>query len=63
MEDAFGSGEADIAGDADQAYEQVLSEIGLEIVNGKTVPTNKLIESGEKSDIRSIEQQLQSLKS
>eukprot|EP00826_Nyctotherus_ovalis_P036133 TRINITY_DN3185_c0_g2_i8.p1 TRINITY_DN3185_c0_g2~~TRINITY_DN3185_c0_g2_i8.p1 ORF type:complete len:186 (-),score=46.24 TRINITY_DN3185_c0_g2_i8:123-680(-) len=63
MEDALDNGESDIVGDADQAYEQLLSEIGLEIINGETVPTNKLRGSGEKSDIKNIEQQLQDLKS
>jgi len=49
--------------EADASYEQILKEVGLELVNGQTVPTNKLKAPGEKSEVNDIEKQLEALKS
>lgn len=52
----------DIEEDADQAYEQILGEVGLELCNGEAVPTSKIKGTGEKTDVTDLEKQLQNLK-
>eukprot|EP00826_Nyctotherus_ovalis_P024149 TRINITY_DN186_c0_g1_i7.p2 TRINITY_DN186_c0_g1~~TRINITY_DN186_c0_g1_i7.p2 ORF type:complete len:145 (-),score=61.39 TRINITY_DN186_c0_g1_i7:95-529(-) len=57
-EDAAG----DVDDEADATYEQILGEVGLELVDGQTVPTTKLKASGEKTDVNDLEKQLAALK-
>ena len=52
----------DVEEDADQAYEQILGEVGLELLNGEAVPSSKVKGPGEKVDISDLEKQLQNLK-
>jgi len=52
----------DVEEDVDQAYEQILGEIGLEPLGAGGVPTTKLKGAGEKNDISDLEKQLQNLK-
>ena len=56
----------DIAGnvdeEADATYEQILGEVGLELVGGQTVPTTKLKRSVSKNGVIDLEQQLADLR-
>ena len=56
----------DIAGDveeeADATYEQILGEVGLELVGGQAVPTTKLKGSAKETGVDDLERQLAALK-
>ena len=55
----------DVEEEADATYNEVLGEVGLELVGGQTVPTTKLKGPAQKSgtDVSDLEKQLENLKS
>lgn len=63
MEAATEDMSGDVDEDADQAYEQILGEVGLELnSSGQTVPTSKIKGAGGQADVTDLEKQLQNLK-
>jgi hypothetical protein len=63
MGDAMEGVGGDVEGEADETYEQVLGEIGLEIVAGQAVPSTKLKGKVEaKEDVSDLEKKLADLK-
>ena len=63
MGDAMEGVGGDVEGEADDVYEQVLGEIGLEMVAGQAVPSAKIKGKVDaKADISDLEKKLQDLK-
>lgn len=52
----------DVEEEADQTYEQILGEVGLDLINGEAVPSNKIKGNTAANDISDLEKQLQNLK-
>ena len=52
----------DVEEEADATYEQILGEVGLELVGGKTVPTTKLKAPAQETGVDDLEKQLAALK-
>ena len=62
MESATEDIGGDVEEEAEGAYEQVLGEVGLEMVNGEAVPRSGMKAPGQAAGVSDLEKQLQNLK-
>ena len=63
MGDAMEGVSEDVEGEAEETYEQVLGEIGLEMVEGQAVPSSKIQgKTVVKADVSGLEKKLKELK-
>ena len=63
MSDAVEDASGDVTEESEKTYEELLGEVGLDLVGGQAIPSTKLKgkEKG-KVDITDLEKQLQDLK-